>query len=178
MSESAHAPAPGRCALTWSLSGNWTLQRGDLPSSAGQHLYATDPSGTVEALNPQTGKVQYSLQGAANVLAVDSSRAYATCGNQYPQVCAYNSSTGAREWQSTYLDTNTPPTLAAEADGVLYAGEGSALNAATGTVITTVWGTRGDVSPLATALAVGDGRIAVVTNANPRIIDLYGLQGY
>jgi hypothetical protein len=46
---------------------------------------------------------------------------------------------------------------------------GTALNAATGTVIKKVW------SGQATALAVGDGRIAV--NTDSRILDLFGLHG-
>ena len=71
------------------------------------------------------------------------------------------------EWQDTNLAAS--PTLAAEADGVLYLGFGTALNAATGTVIKKVW------SGQATALAVGDGRIAVTTD--PRILDLFGLHG-
>jgi hypothetical protein len=168
----AHNLATG--ALTWSLSGNWVLQRGDLSGSTGQYLYVTDPSGTVEALNPHTAQVQYSLNGATNVLAVDTSRVYAACGGT--RVCAYNLSTGALEWRSGFLNTNTPPTLAAEADGVLYVDEGSALNAMTGKVISTLWGSPGEVNPTATALAVGDGRIAVVTD--PRVIDLYGQPGY
>lgn len=163
-------------AVAWSLTGNWTLQRGDQSGSSGQHLYVTDPSGAVEALNPHTGHVQYSLNGAATVLAVDSSRAYATCGSGDLHVCAYNISTGAREWQSPDLETNTPLALAAEADGVLYVETGAALNAATGKGITTVWGSTFGVTPPATALAVGDGRIAVVVD--PRVIDLYGLPGY
>lgn len=68
--------------------------------------------------------------------------------------------------------TNRP--IAAEADGVLYLGTGQALNAATGRVIKTLWSSSN--STTATALAVGDGRIAVVTE--PRILDLYGLPGY
>ena len=49
-----------------------------------------------------------------------------------------------------------------------------ALNAGTGQYITTIWQSPGN-SP-ATALAVGDGRVAVVSE--PRILDLYGLRGY
>jgi hypothetical protein len=67
-------------------------------------------------------------------------------------------------------------TLAAEADGVLYLASGQALNASTGQVIKQVWGvgTYNDTAP--TAIAVGDGRIAVV--GDPRVLDLYGLPGY
>ena len=109
---------------------------------------------------------------AAKVLAVDTSRVYATCGRLH--VCAYNINTGAREWGSAEL--NAPPGLAAEADGVLYLDLGTALNAATGKIITTIWGSAVFAVHPATAFAVGDGRIAVVTD--PRVLDLYGLPGH
>ena len=157
-------------ALVWSLPGFWAAQRGDLSGSAGKHLYATNPSGTVVELNPQTGQVEYSLSQAVNVLTVDASRVYATCGSQGQYVCAYNISSGTLEWQNTQLQ---PAALAAEADGVLYLGSGVALNAATGQVIKTLYGS---FSPAATVLAVGDGRIAVVSY--PRVLDLFGLPGY
>jgi len=48
--------------------------------------------------------------------------------------------------------------------------EGDALDTATGNTLTSLWGP----AP-ATALAVGDGRIAVVADA--RVVDLYGLPG-
>jgi len=151
----------------WSLPGGWAPQSGDLAGSAGSHLYATDPTGTVQDLNPLTGQTEYSLSQAVTVLAVDLSRVYATCGSNGQYVCAYNISTGAMEWQDTNLAAS--PTLAAEADGVLYLDFGTALNAATGQVIKKVW------SGQATALAVGDGRIAV--NTDSRILDLFGLRG-
>jgi hypothetical protein len=159
-------------ALVWSLPSGWNLQRGDFPGSAGTHLYATDPSGTVEDLNPQTGQEEYSLSQAVSTLAVDASRIYATCGSEGSYVCAYNISTGALEWQNTQLaPIYYSPTLAAEADGVLYLDTGIALNTATGQVIKKLW----SPSPAANALAVGDGRIAVVSD--PRVLDLYGLPG-
>ncbi len=145
--------------MAWSLSG-WTFQSGDLSGAAGKHLYATSPTGTVDSLNPLTGKVEYSLSQAVTVLAVDLSRVYATCGSGGKFVCAYNVNTGAREWQDTTLGSK--PALAAEADGVLYLDFGAALNAKTGKVIKTLW-TKFNGAP-ATAIAVGQGRIAVVTN--------------
>jgi len=151
-------------APLWSLPTGWAPQRGDLAGSAGSHLYATDPSGTVVDLNPKTGQVEYSLSQAVNVLAVDTSRVYATCGSQGQSLCAYNTSTGALDWQKTNLAT--PPTSAAEADGVLYLGTGAVLNAATGQRITKI-----GESPV----AVGDGRIVAVPD--PRVIDLFGLPG-
>jgi hypothetical protein len=161
----ARALATGK--RLWSLPGGWAPQSGDLAGSTGSHLYATDPTGTVEDLNPLTGQTEYSLSQAVTVLAVDLSRVYATCGSTGQYVCAYNIGTGALEWQDTNLAAS--PALAAEADGVLYLDFGTALNAATGTVIKKVW------SGQATALAVGDGRIAV--NTDSRILDLFGLRG-
>src|SRR5215469_730615 len=157
--------------LAWSLSG-WTFQSGDLSGATGKHLYATSPTGTVDSLNPLTGKTEYSLSQAVTVLAVDLSRVYATCGSGGKFVCAYNINTGAREWQDTTLGSKTA--LAAEADGVLYLDFGAALNASTGKVIKTLW-TKFNGTTAATAIAVGQGRIAVVTN--PRVLDLYGLKG-
>jgi len=156
-------------ALLWSLPGNWGIQRGDLGGSLGKHLYATNPSGTVVDVNPLTGKVEYSLSGAYAVLAVDASRVYAGCGSNPLELCAYNISTGALKWQDTQLSAS----LAAEADGVLYLQSGAVLNAATGHTITTRLGSyiRG-----ASAIAVGDGRIAVVTVR--QVLDLFGLPGY
>ena len=156
--------------MAWSLPG-WTFQSGDLSGATGKHLYATSPAGTVDSLNPLTGKVEYSLKQAVTVLAVDLSRVYATCGSGGKFVCAYNISTGAQEWQNTTLPSTTA--LAAEADGVLYLDFGDALNASTGKVIKTIWTKFHGKS--ATSIAVGDGRIAVV--ANPLILDLYGLKG-
>jgi hypothetical protein len=156
-------------APLWSLPGNWKIQRGDLSGSAGKHLYATNPSGTTVALNPLTGQVQYSLNGAGGVLAVDASRVYAGCASG---VCAYDINTGALDWQGYPGGAS----IAAEAKGVLYLNSGAALNAATGKVITTIWGAEEISFEASAAIAVGDGRIAVVSD--PRVLDLYGLPGY
>jgi hypothetical protein len=95
-------------------------------------------------------------------------RAYATCGSSQPfSLCAYNIGDGALEWQD-----NDSVSLAAEADGVLYVDSGPALNAATGKVIKTLWSARDGT---ASELAVGNGRIAVVSD--PRVLDLFGLKG-
>ena len=156
-------------ALLWTLPGNWTIQRGDLSGSLGRHLYVTNPSGAAVDLNPLTGQVRYSLNGAGTVLAVDTSRVYATCGSNGLELCAYSISTGALEWQNTQLSAS----LAAEADGVLYLQSGAVLNASTGHTITT--GLRKYILG-ASAIAVGDGRIAVVTVH--QVLDLFGLPGY
>jgi outer membrane protein assembly factor BamB len=155
--------------LVWSLPGRWAFQRGDF---SGKQLFATNPAGAVVALDPLTGKVEYTLSHAVSVLAVDNSRAYATCGSEGQYVCAYNVSTGTLEWQDTKLLSR--PALAAEADGVLYLDSGLALKAATGHVIKKL--AVGGFKPQATALVVGDGRIAAVSH--PRVLDLFGLSGY
>jgi len=176
---------PGSCATTgsiiarnlttgatlWTRTGNWVLQRGDSDTTAGRHVFAIDPTGTAVSLDPLTGKTQYSLAGAASVLAVDASQAYGACGTNSVDVCAYDSTTGSQRWQVEPF--NSPfPTLAAEAGGVLYLDKGDALDTATGKELTALGG--GFPTP-ATALAVGDGRVAAVTD--PRVIDLYGLPG-
>ena len=158
-------------SVVWTQDGDWTLWRGDLGGAGGTHLYATNPAGSVVDLNPRTGTVEYTLSGAVNVLAVDRSRVYATCGGNGTFVCGYNISTGAQEWKNTQPRVTT---IAAEADGVLYTGPaGSALNAATGKIIAQIWGSS--LYNFVTAMAVGDGRIAVV--GDPRVLDLYGLPG-
>jgi hypothetical protein len=97
------------------------------------------------------------------VLAVDNLRAYALCATF--DVCAYNLTSGKQVWQAgPGLSTD----MAAEAGGVLYLDNGAALNTGTGKTITTVWA---GLQP--TDLAVGDGRIAVVSD--PRVVDLFGL---
>jgi outer membrane protein assembly factor BamB len=162
--------------ILWNLSGSgpggYGFRAGDLSGTAGTHLYAIDSAGTVWDVDPQTGQVEFSLSQAVDVQAVDQSRVYATCNIGGEDVCAYNIDTGALEWQYTKNLSNRP--IAAEADGVLYLGSGQALNAATGQVIKTLWSSSGGT--IATALAVGNGRIAVVTE--PRILDLFGLPGY
>jgi outer membrane protein assembly factor BamB len=158
-------------AVLWKLPTGWVAQRGDLAGSAGAHLYATGPSGTVAGLNPLTGHVQYSLSQAVNVLAVDTARVYATCGTSGHDVCAYNIGTGALAWENKTLPAAT--VLAAEADGVLYLDSGQALSAATGQLIKQIW----SPSQPATEIAVGDGRIAVVTT-DPETVGLYGLPGH
>src|SRR5262249_22445081 len=152
-------------ALAWSKTGNWVLQRGDIGGTAGHHVYATNPSGTVVSLDPLTGTTQYSLASAADVLAVDATRAYATCGSL--GVCAYSTATGARLWST---QPGFIPALAAEAGGGLYLDQGRALSAPPRKTLPEPW----TFNP-ASALAVGDGRIAVVTD--PRVLDLYGLPG-
>lgn len=153
--------------LVWEKQqGGWVLQRGDF---GGTHLFAKDPAGAVVALDPQTGRPEYTLSQAVKVLAVDGSRAYAACGSKGQYACAYDVSTGALEWRNTRFAFT--PDLAAEAGGVLYLNSfGVALNAATGQKIKSL--------PIegATSLAVGDGRIAAVSST--RVVDLFGLPGY
>jgi outer membrane protein assembly factor BamB len=165
-------------AILWDLHGSgpggYGFRAGDLSGTAGTHLFAIDSADTTWDVDPQTGQVEYSLgQSPAHVQAVDQSRVYTTCASGGTAVCAYNKDTGALGWQVSKNQTIWP--IAAEADGVLYLGTGQALNAATGRVIKTLWSFSGSSRP-PNALAVGNGRIAVVTE--PRILDLYGLPGY
>jgi putative pyrroloquinoline-quinone binding quinoprotein len=163
----------GTGTTVWSRSGGtWQLQRGDTDTTASRHLYAVNPHGTVVALDPLTGKTLYSLAGASQVLAVDSTRAYAQCDGT-DNVCAYNSTSGRLRWEA---HTDGTVSIAAEAGGVLYLGDGPALNTGTGQMITALWGDLISGPVQASALAVGDGRIAAVTD--PRVLDLYGLPGF
>ena len=165
-------------ATAWRLpAGNWQLQLGDQGGSAGKHLYVTNPSGEVVDLNPATGQKVYPLPKGTTVLAVDNSRVYVG-DNSSGALYAYNVSTGTLEWTNRWAGT-TPPSAErqsfAEADGVLYLwapDNGYALSASTGKVLKLLWSSASQP----TALAVGDGRIAVVSE--PRVVDLYGLSGY
>ena len=164
--------------LAWRLPAGWVIQRGDLAGPAGTHLYATDLSGTVVDLNPQTGQVAYTLNNAVTVLAVDGTRVYATCGHPstlHTNICAYSISTGGLQWQKSLFTSDISMKLAAGADGVLYLATGQALNASTGQVIGNVWGLGTYNFQAPSAIAVGDGRIDVV--GDPRVLDLYGLAG-
>ncbi len=155
-------------ALAWSRPGVWGLQRGDTDASTGRHLYATNPNGTVVSLNPLTGKWQYQLAGATHVLAVATSRVFADCGSL--GVCAYSITSGSRQWNA---QPGSATDLAASAGGVLYLDQGLALNTGTGAIMATLW-----VGSQASALAVGNGRIAVVTGPAGQVLKLYGLPGY
>jgi outer membrane protein assembly factor BamB len=177
--------SPGTCAQTsriigralttgatlWQRIGSFTPLRGDSDSTTGRHVFALNPSGTVISLDPLTGKTQYSIAGAVNILAVDGSQAYGACGGGKVQVCAYDSATGTLKWLAN-LEIFSEPTLAAEAGGVLYLADGYALDTTTGKPLAALW----DVfNQLSTSLAVGDGRVAAVLD--PRVVDLYGLPG-
>jgi outer membrane protein assembly factor BamB len=157
-------------AKVWQRAGVWKVQRGDASSSAGRHLFVTNPRGTIVSLNPLTGRTQYALPGATAVLAVGSGQAYAACGSD---VCAYSTSDGSLRWRVT---AGVTPALAAEAGGVLYLDGGVALNTGNGKTLATLWTGRS-----ASSLAISDGRIAAVTGPPPvtktKVIDLYGLQG-
>jgi len=151
--------------------GNWQLQRGDRAGAASRHLFAVNPRGAVVALDPRTGRTLYSLARASQVLAVDNARAYAQCDDGRG-VCAYSTTNGRMRWAA---GTTDPADLAAEAGGVLYLDLGLVLNAATGQTIAELWSSPINGPIRAAALAVGDGRIAAVTD--PRVLDLYGLPG-
>lgn len=155
----------GTGQTVWTQPGTWVLQRGDTDAATSRHVYVTSPAGSVVALNPRTGQTMYALPGAVNVLAVGSARVFATCGSL--GVCGYAVATGRRLW---HTDPGFVPALAAEAGGVLYLDQGTALNTANGATLATLWS-----GLTATALAIGDGRIAVSTD--PRVLDLYGLPG-
>jgi hypothetical protein len=155
-------------AVIWSRSGAWRLWRGDTDALTGRHIYATNASGSVVSLNPLTGKTQYSLAGAANVLAVAGARVFAACASS--GVCAYSLTSGSRQWDT---QSGSATQLASSAGGVLYLDHGLALNTGTGKTMATLWASDSQ----ATGLAVGDGRIAVVSG-NGQVLGIYGLPGY
>jgi PQQ-like domain len=155
-------------ARLWRRSGTWQVQRGDLAASAGKNVFASS-GGSVFDLNPLTGATRYTLTGAGSVLAVGSSQVYANCSTV--NLCGYQLSDGHQLWQHS----NGAQQLVVEAGGVLYLGDGEALNATSGAHLSYVWEEPNPNLP-AEALAVGEGRIAVVDD--PRVLDLYGLSGF
>jgi hypothetical protein len=148
----------------WTRYKNWVPVAGDQASTAGTHLFVTDPKGTsVRELVAGNGSDGYTLADAERLLAIGPQRVFATCSGG---VCGYALGSGAQQWsESEFL----PQPLAAVAGGVLYLGDGTVLRANTGGQLKFLW--SGDAS----WLAVGNGRIAVV--ADPRVLDLYGLPG-
>lgn len=151
----------------------WHLAHISLPLSRGTdsvpngRLYVTNSKGKIEDLNAATGATRLVLSGATSLLAVDLTRVYANCGAT--RVCGFSQATGKQIWH--LADSST---RGAEANGVLYLGDGQTVNAATGTVIHRLWKLK------ATSLAVGDGRVAVVkppANLDAATLQLYGLAG-
>ena len=100
---------------------------------------------------------------------------YSNSGLGHTQICAYSISTGSLQWQKSFFTSVISMKRATEADGVLYLATGQALNASTGQVIGNVWGLGTYNFHAPSAMAVGDGRIAVA--GDPRVLDLYGLPG-
>jgi len=154
-------------ALSWNRYGNWGLQRGDTDASTGRHLFATNPNNAIVSLNPLTGKTQYQLVYADNVLAVATARVFADCGSL--GVCAYSITSGGLQWNTQPGSTTH---MAASAGGVLYLDQGLALNTGTGQAMATLSAAGSTVSGTP---VVGDGRIAVSTG---EVLALFGLPGY
>jgi hypothetical protein len=147
--------------VRWTKSGAWTPLRGDSDASTARHLYAKFPTGgAIADINPATGATRFTLSGATGVLAVGPVRVFASCSTG---ICAYSTATGARSWTAP---GSGPVALA---NGVLYTGDGRALNATTGAQLATLFGGQ------ASQLVLGDGRLAAVNDS--RIVDLYGLAG-
>lgn len=149
-------------ALSWTRAIDWPIERGDSGAPGARHLLVKADSYILD-LDPATGVTQYFLDGATSVLAVDATRIYARCGSG--SVCAFALSTGAALWS-----TPDRATLAAEANGVLYLGDGRMLNAATGAGLARLFPTGS-----ASILIVAGGRVGAVTS--PRTLSLYGLAG-
>jgi hypothetical protein len=152
-------------AKVWSAPGG-VVQRGDTDATTGHHVYIKR-SGGVDDVNPSTGARRFTLAGATDVLAVDKTRAYATCP---AGLCAYTVATGARAWAVPVPDPAADISTAAEAAGVLYLGNGDLLNAASGGFIRNLFPGNGRAQVI-----IGDGRIGAADNE--RILDLYGLSG-
>jgi hypothetical protein len=158
---------------TWQDTGSWTVQRGDFAQSRGANVLATNPTGEVVDVNPANGKVTDPLSGAGAVLAVDGSRAYATCGSATAgagsdSVCGYALNSGRQLWSSA---AHPDVTLAAEAGGILYLDSGSMLNATTGKSLGSAFTAP---STAVFGISVGEGRLNVITSTTSQ---LYGLKG-
>jgi outer membrane protein assembly factor BamB len=162
----AYRLATGKVA--WTRAGTWQVFRSDSDTASDAQVYVMNPSDHVIAISSETGRRLYPMHGASNVLAADDHQVYAACGANAASVCAYDKATGASAWRTAH-----PATLAIVGGGVLYLSDGAALNTDSGALLTTLWSSTDTAPNPATSLAVGDGRVAAVTN--PAAIDLYGL---
>lgn len=150
-------------ALSWTRAIDWPIERADSGAFGTRHLLVKDDNGYVLDLDPVTGVTQYYLAAATSVLAIDASRVYAKCGSG--SVCAFAVGSGAALWS-----TADSSGLAAEANGVLYLGDGRVLDAGTGAGLARLF-TAGSAS----ILFVAGGRVGAATSA--RTLALYGLAG-
>ena len=159
----AYALATG--VRSWQRSGDWDVQRGDNDgATTGHHIYAATESGVVNDINPKNGATRFVLSGAGYVIADDAKHVYAMCHRT--SVCAYDTATGAPQWTRTNIGVQYS---AAAANGLFYSVHGQVVDSATGRTVRTF-------PYKASALVVGDGRIAVVGTYN-RYLSLYGLPG-
>lgn len=156
-------------AVAWTRPGSWHVFRADSDTAPDAQVYVTNPSGETVAISAVTGDDLYQLAGAANVLAADDHQVYAACATHAASVCAYDKATGAERWTAAH-----PATLASVGGGVIYLSDGSALNTESGALLRRLWrSTTATTTVPATAIAVGDGRVAVVRKRLK--VDLYGL---
>lgn len=158
------AAAVSTGAVAWRKPGSWPVRRADAVGTVAKHLYA----GTT-ALNPATGATRFTLAGTTRIDAVDATRVYAACG---AVVCAFTRATGVRLWTSAVpASSGLRPAVPALAGALLYTPEGTVLAAATGAVVTRLWGEDGQ----ARELSVGNGYVTAVVDG--RVLDVYGLPG-
>jgi PQQ-like domain len=154
-------------STAWTKPGDYQVLGGDTDApNAQQLLIAPRAGGTVLELNPATGTTRLPFAGATAAgriispgplpfIAIDATRAYLACRGSDPSVCAYNTITGKRAWLHPTNDASI--TTVAEANGVLYLGDGQILNASTGKVLTNVTGS---------VRLVGNGRVATIVNGD------------
>ena len=128
--------------VRWTKTGNWNPLRGDSDAATAHHLYARSPTHAITDINPATGAARFTLAGATGVLAVGPVRVFTSCS---VGICAYSTATGAPSWSAA---GSGPVALA---NGVLYTGDGRALNATTGAQLATLF------TGHASQLMVGDG---------------------
>ena len=126
-------------------------------------LYVRNSHGYLTDLVPATGVIKGTFSGAKDLLAVGRSRIFATCKGG-AAVCAYSRSSRALVWT---VSTTLAYPLAALAGTILYLDNGIVLRSDTGARLRTLW------TGNATAIVVGDGRVAVTTRL--RILDIFSL---
>lgn len=143
-------------AHTWEGGPVDYLYAGDRSGAGAQHLYTSNYGDDfITDIDPATGKVQGQLAGATGtgvstgILAVAGTRVFTTCS---AGVCAYTESTHALSWSIA-----SSAHLAAAANGVLYLSDGLVVDAYHGRLIRVLFSGQP-----ASALAVGDGRVAEV----------------
>jgi outer membrane protein assembly factor BamB len=152
----------------WHHVGAWGPRFATSDTIAHAQIYAVKArkQGPVAIFDATDGTRIRRVGTADKPLVADASRVYTTCGSLGRHLCAFDQSTGAKDWVIHYVSTpkgqGASSATATVAGDVLYLNDGRAIDAATGAKLTRFWSAPAD----AKAPVVGRG-VAVVPDSNP-----------